>query len=50
MAFIFLGKRQLNQLKTFLDARGGTVKEGLGGRSDGALKSVRAKREAEEAG
>ncbi|GBE78437.1 RhoGAP-domain-containing protein [Sparassis crispa] len=41
------GKRQLNQLITFLD-KGGNAKETLG-RSDNALRSVRAKREADEA-
>ncbi|KZT06270.1 RhoGAP-domain-containing protein [Laetiporus sulphureus 93-53] len=41
------GKRQLNQLMTFLD-KGGNMKD-LAGRSDNALRSVRAKREAEEA-
>ena len=45
-----LGKKQLNQLKTFLD-KSGTVKEGLGSsRSDAAVRNVRAKREAEDAG
>lgn len=34
---------------TFLD-KSNTVKDGLGGRADGALRSVRAKRDAEEAG
>lgn len=43
------GKKQLNQLITFLDKSG--TKEGLGGRSDSsALRAVRSKREAEEAG
>ncbi|KZT65545.1 RhoGAP-domain-containing protein [Daedalea quercina L-15889] len=41
------GKRQLNQLMTLLD-KGGNMKD-LAGRSDNALKSVRAKREADEA-
>ncbi|PCH33303.1 RhoGAP-domain-containing protein [Wolfiporia cocos MD-104 SS10] len=41
------GKRQLNQLMTFLD-KGGNTRE-LAGRSDNALRSVRAKRDAEEA-
>ncbi|KAH9945601.1 RhoGAP-domain-containing protein [Amylocystis lapponica] len=41
------GKRQLNQLMTFLD-KGGNNKESLG-RSDNALRSVKAKREADEA-
>ncbi|EIW64964.1 RhoGAP-domain-containing protein [Trametes versicolor FP-101664 SS1] len=40
------GKKQLNQLMTFLD-KGGNVKDG--GRSENALRSVRAKREADEA-
>ncbi|KAI0662467.1 RhoGAP-domain-containing protein [Cubamyces menziesii] len=40
------GKKQLNQLMTFLD-KGGNVRDG--GRSDNALRSVRAKREAEDA-
>ena len=43
------GKRQLNQLMTFLD-KGSNMKESLGGRSDNALRTVRAKREADEAG
>ncbi|THH01505.1 hypothetical protein EW026_g1185 [Hermanssonia centrifuga] len=43
------GKRQLNQLITFLD-KSGNMKETLGGgRTDGALRTVRAKREADEA-
>ncbi|KAH7929352.1 RhoGAP-domain-containing protein [Leucogyrophana mollusca] len=43
------GKKQLNQLITFLD-KTGTVKESLGVRSDSsALRAVRAKREADEA-
>ncbi|KAI0963113.1 hypothetical protein AcW1_000286 [Taiwanofungus camphoratus] len=41
------GKKQLNQLMTFLD-KGGNMKD-LASRSDNALRSVRAKREAEEA-
>ncbi|KAH9919137.1 uncharacterized protein B0H18DRAFT_882164 [Fomitopsis serialis] len=41
------GKKQLNQLMTFLD-KGGNMKD-LAGRSDNALRSVRAKREADEA-
>ncbi|KAI0374525.1 RhoGAP-domain-containing protein [Pilatotrama ljubarskyi] len=40
------GKKQLNQLMTFLD-KGGNPRDG--GRSDNALRSVRAKREADEA-
>lgn len=49
--FNLSGKRQLNQLMTFLDNKGGTMKEGLGsGRSDAAIRSVRSKREADEAG
>ncbi|KAF8557363.1 RhoGAP-domain-containing protein [Imleria badia] len=43
------GKKQLNQLITFLD-KGSTVKETLGVRSEtSALRAVRAKREADEA-
>ncbi|KAG9314701.1 hypothetical protein JVU11DRAFT_5510 [Chiua virens] len=43
------GKKQLNQLMTFLD-KGSTVKETLGVRSENsALRAVRAKREADEA-
>ncbi|KAG1757960.1 hypothetical protein EDB19DRAFT_1660019 [Suillus lakei] len=43
------GKKQLNQLITFLD-KSGTVKESLGVRSENsALRAVRAKREADEA-
>lgn len=38
----------MNQLMTFLDKN--NVKDTLSGRSDTALRSVRAKREAEEAG
>ncbi|KAF8213491.1 hypothetical protein K438DRAFT_1902556 [Mycena galopus ATCC 62051] len=41
------GKKQLNQLRGFLE-KSGTVKEG-GGREPSALKTVRAKREADEA-
>lgn len=41
------GKRQLNQLMTFLD-KGGNTKET--NRSDNALRTVRAKREADDAG
>lgn len=44
-----LGKKQLNQLMTFLDK--GSAKEVLRGGSDkDPLRSVRAKREADEAG
>ena len=44
------GKRQLNQLITFLD-KGASVKDGVGGRvADTSLRMVRAKREADEAG
>ncbi|KZT22129.1 RhoGAP-domain-containing protein [Neolentinus lepideus HHB14362 ss-1] len=42
------GKRQLNQLMGFLEKKD-TIKDSLGGRSDAALRVVRAKREAEEA-
>ncbi|KAF9243745.1 hypothetical protein BU15DRAFT_71870 [Melanogaster broomeanus] len=43
------GKKQLNQLMTFLD-KGATVKETLGVRSENsAIRAVRAKREADEA-
>ncbi|KAI0317997.1 hypothetical protein OF83DRAFT_1171488 [Amylostereum chailletii] len=43
------GKRQLNQLMTFLD-KGASVKDGVGGRSaDASLRMVRSKREADEA-
>ncbi|KAJ7456631.1 hypothetical protein FB451DRAFT_610867 [Mycena latifolia] len=43
------GKKQLNQLRGFLE-KSGTVKESLGGgRETHALKAVRAKREADEA-
>ncbi|KAF8592006.1 RhoGAP-domain-containing protein [Ramaria rubella] len=53
-AFIDLahqGKRQLNSLMTFLNESGknGGAKEGLSGRPEGALRGVRAKREADEA-
>ena len=44
-----LGKRQLNQLIGFLD-KSGAVKDSLGGRENPAFRTVRAKREAEEAG
>lgn len=45
------GKKQLTQLMTFLDNKGGSLKEGVtGGKSDSAIKTVRAKREADEAG
>lgn len=44
------GKKQLNQLRGFLE-KSGSVKESLGGgRETHALKAVRAKREADEAG
>ncbi|EJD04273.1 uncharacterized protein FOMMEDRAFT_146262 [Fomitiporia mediterranea MF3/22] len=44
------GKRQLNQLMTFLDNKGGSLKEGVSGsKGDMAVRSVRAKREADEA-
>jgi hypothetical protein len=44
------GKKQLNHLRGFLE-KSGTVKESLGGgRETHALKAVRAKREADEAG
>ncbi|KAG2370245.1 hypothetical protein BDR07DRAFT_1386850 [Suillus spraguei] len=47
--FAHHGKKQLNQLITFLD-KSGTVKESLGVRSENsALRAVRAKREADEA-
>ncbi|KAJ7356969.1 hypothetical protein DFH08DRAFT_469880 [Mycena albidolilacea] len=42
------GKKQLNQLRGFLE-KSGTVKDGSGGRESQALKTVRAKREADEA-
>jgi hypothetical protein len=47
-----IGKKQLNSLMTFLNdgPKGGTAKEGLGGRAEGALRGVRARREADEAG
>ena len=45
------GKKQLNQLMTFLDTKGGSLKDGVGsGKGDTAFKAVRAKREADEAG
>lgn len=43
------GKKQLNQLITFLD-KGGNMKETFANRTGDALKTVRAKREADEAG
>lgn len=43
------GKKQLNQLIGFLD-KGGSVKDSLGARENQAVRTVRAKREAEEAG
>ncbi|KAF9569859.1 RhoGAP-domain-containing protein [Agrocybe pediades] len=42
------GKKQLNQLIGFLD-KGGSAKDTIGGRENQALKTVRAKRDAEEA-
>lgn len=46
-----LGKRQLNSLMTLLDKGGGSVQERLaGGKENNALRSVRAKRELDEAG
>jgi hypothetical protein len=44
-----IGKRQLNQLIGFLD-KGVSAKDGLGTRENQAARTVRAKREAEEAG
>ncbi len=44
-----LGKKQLNTLIGFLD-KSGTVKDSLGGRENQALRTVRAKRELDEAG
>ncbi|KAI0035293.1 hypothetical protein K488DRAFT_76750 [Vararia minispora EC-137] len=45
----YQGKRQLNQLMNLLD-KGNTAKDGMGGRStESSLKTVRAKREADEA-
>lgn len=46
--FTLLGKKQLNQLMTFLD-KGGAKEMGTRSGND-ALRSVRAKREADEAG
>ncbi|KAH8120524.1 hypothetical protein DFH11DRAFT_1560466 [Phellopilus nigrolimitatus] len=44
------GKRQLNQLMTFLDNRGGSLKDNVAGvRGDVAIRTVKAKREADEA-
>lgn len=45
---ISLGKKQLNQLIGFLDKGG--LKDGAGGRENQALRTVRAKRDADEAG
>jgi hypothetical protein len=45
---IFVGKKQLNQLITLLDKEGGI--RGSNRNADLALRSTRAKREAEEAG
>lgn len=46
-----LGKRQLNQLMTFLDNKGaGGSRDFSSGRGDNAVRTVKAKREAEEAG
>ncbi|KAF5312338.1 hypothetical protein D9619_002972 [Psilocybe cf. subviscida] len=42
------GKKQLNQLIGFLD-KGGSAKDGLGNRETSALRTVRAKRDADEA-
>ncbi|KAF9015462.1 hypothetical protein BDQ17DRAFT_1341106 [Cyathus striatus] len=42
------GKKQLNQLIGFLD-KSGSVKDSLGGRENQALRTVRAKRDADEA-
>jgi hypothetical protein len=42
------GKKQLNQLIGFLD-KGGSAKDGLGNRENAALRTVRAKRDADEA-
>jgi hypothetical protein len=45
---MLIGKKQLNQLITLLDKEGGM--RGNNRNADNALRSVRAKREAEEAG
>ena len=45
----YAGKKQLNQLIGFLD-KGGSGKDGLGNRENSALRTVRAKRDADEAG
>lgn len=50
--YLFVGKKGLNQLKSFLDSKrdgGGSLREGSE-RGNAALRNVRAKREAEEAG
>jgi hypothetical protein len=44
-----IGKKQLNQLIGFLD-KGGVVKDGPSSRENQALKTVRAKRDADDAG
>jgi hypothetical protein len=44
-----IGKKQFGQLIGLLD-KGNAVKDGLGGRENQALKVVKAKREADEAG
>lgn len=46
---VYSGKKQLNQLIGFLD-KGGVGKDGLGVRENQALRTVRAKRDADEAG
>ena len=47
----YLGKKQLNSLMTFLDNKGGNVKDGITGtKGDVAVRTVKAKRDADEAG
>jgi len=50
---LLAGKKQFNSIVSFLNTEGsknGGVKEMLSGRPEAAIKGVRAKREADEAG
>jgi len=48
MAYTFAGRRQLNNLRTLIETKGVT-KEG-GARTEAAMRGLRAKRDADEAG
>jgi len=48
MAYTYVGRRQLNNLRTLIETKGVT-KEG-GARTEAAMRGLRAKRDADEAG